>query len=117
MSKSIRQTPLACTYSNDRTNISMWPNNTVGQRKKVTAVTFFPARPRPDQRDTDTGQIRKVPVVEIARCLVYRMCETISQLSANNGILVCLAREIWQFNVFAGKEVTAPPATRGEGGY
>ena len=39
---------------------------TVGQRKKVTAVTFFPARPRPDQRGTNTGQIRKVPVDEIA---------------------------------------------------
>ena len=35
---------------------------TVGQWKKVTAVTFFPARPRSDQRGTNTGQIRKVPV-------------------------------------------------------
>ena len=45
------------------------------------------------------------------------MGETISQLGANNGILVCLVREIWQFKLFAGKGVTAPPATRGEGGY
>ena len=80
---------------------------TVGQRKKVTAVTFFPARPRPDQRGTNTGQIRKIPVDEIAWCLVYRLDETRSQLSANKGILVCLVREIWQFKVFAGKEVTA----------
>ena len=42
---------------------------------------------------------------------------TRSQLRANNGILVCLVREIWQFKVFAGKEVTALPAPRGEGGY
>ena len=85
--------------------------STVGQRKKVTAVTFFPARPRPDQRGTNTGQTRRVSVDEIAWFLVYRMDETISQLSANNGILVCLVREIWQFKVFAGKEVTALPAT------
>ena len=90
---------------------------TVGQRKKVTAVTFFPARPRPDQRGTNTGQIRKVPVYEITWSFVYRMGETRSQLGANNEILVCLVREIWQFKLFAGKEVTAVPATRGEGGY
>ena len=87
--------------------------STVGQRKKVTAVTFFPARPRSDQRGTNTGQIRKVPGDEIAWFLVYRMDETSSQLSANNGILVYLVREIWQFKVFAGKEVTALHATRG----
>ena len=90
---------------------------TVGQRKKVTAVTFFPAWPRPDQRGTNTGQIRKVPVDEIAWCLVYRPNETRSRLSANNGILVRLVREIWQFKVSAGKGVTALNATRGEGGY
>ena len=38
---------------------------TVGQRKKVTAVTFFSARPRLDQRGTNTDQIRIVPVHEI----------------------------------------------------
>ena len=90
---------------------------TVGQRKKVTAVTFFPARPRPDQRGTNMDQIRKVPVHEITWYLVYGMGETRAQLGANNGILVCLIREIWQFKLFAGKEVTAVPATRGEGGY
>ena len=37
---------------------------TVGQRKKVTAVTFFPARPQPDQRGTNIGQIRKVPCMK-----------------------------------------------------
>ena len=91
--------------------------HTVGQRKKVTAVTFFPARPRSDQKGTYTGQIRKVPVDEIAWFLVYRMDVTRSQLGANDWIIVCLVREIWQFKVFAGKEVTALPATRGEGGY
>ena len=90
---------------------------TVGQRKKVTAVTFFPARPRPDQRGTNTGQIRKVALYEITLFLVYRMGETRSQFGANYGILVCLVREIWQFKLFAGKEVTPVPATRGEGGY
>ena len=88
---------------------------TVGQRKKVTA--FFPAWPRPDQRGTNTGQIRKVPVDEIAWFLVYIMGETRSQLSANYGILACLLRDIWQSKLFAGKEVTAVPATCGEGGY
>ena len=42
------------------------------------------------------------------------MDETRSQLSANNGMLVCLVPEIWKFKIFAGKEVTAIPATRGE---
>ena len=89
----------------------------LGQRKKVTAVNFFPARPRPDQRGTNTGQIRKVPLNEITWFLVHRMGETRSRLGANNGNLVCLVREIWQFKLIARKEVTAVPATRGEGGY
>ena len=109
LSPSSEKTPATCTYGNNTRN--------VGQRKKVTAVTFFPTRPRPDQRGTNTGQIRKVPVYEITRFLVYRMGETRSQMGANNEILVCLVREIWQFKLFAGKEVTAVPATRGEGGY
>ena len=90
---------------------------TVGQRKKVTAVTFFPVRPRSDQRGTNRGQIRKVPLYEITWFLVHRMGATRSQLGANNGNLVCLVREIWQFKLIARKEVTAVPATRGEGGY
>ena len=89
----------------------------MGQRKKVTAVTFFPMRSRPNQRGKNTNQIRKVPVDQIAWFLVYKMDETRSQLSVNDGILVCLVQEIWLFKVFAGKEVTALPATRGEGGY
>ena len=59
---------------------------------------------------TDKGQIHKVPVDEIARFLVYRYIIRIdvtrSQLTANTGIPVCLVREIWQFKVFTGKEVT-----------
>ena len=89
------------------------PKVTVGQRKKVTAVTFFPARPRPDQRGTNTGQIRKAPVYEITWFLVYRIGEIRSQLGANDGILVCLVREIWQFKLFAGKEVTGFRDPRG----
>ena len=47
--------------------LSATPNKfTVGQRKKVTAVTFFPAQPRSDQRGTNTDEIRKVPLDEIA---------------------------------------------------
>ena len=42
------------------------------------------------------------------------MGETRSQLNASNGILVCLVREIWLFKLFAGKKVTAVPATRGK---
>ena len=101
---------------------------TVGQRKKVTAVTFFsteegncsyllPRAPATDQRGIHTDQIRKVPVYEITWFFEYRMGETRSQLGANNGILTCLGREIWQFKLFARKEVTAVPATRGEGGH
>ena len=89
---------------------------TVGQRNGVTAVTFFPARPRPDQRGTNTVKYAKFPWMKSRVIFVYRLDETISQLSANNGILWSLVREIWQFKVFAGKEVTVPPATRGEEG-
>ena len=74
----------------------------VGQRKKVTAVTFFPAWPRLDQ----TAQIRAKYTKLPCDFLVYRMDMTRSQLIANTGIPVCLVREIWQFNVFTGKEVT-----------
>ena len=49
--------------------------------------------------------------------VICRMVGTRSQMGAYNGILVCLVREIWQFKLFAGKEVTAVPATRREGGY
>ena len=59
----------------------------------------------------------KVPLYEITWFLVYRIGETRSQLGANNGNLVCLVREIWQIKLFAGKEVTAVPTTRREGGY
>ena len=55
---------------------------------------------------TNKAQILRVAVDEIARFLVYRMYVTRSQLSANTGILICLVREIWQFKVFTGKEVT-----------
>ena len=55
---------------------------------------------------TNTGQIHKVPVDEMARFLVYIMNVIRSQLSANTEIPVCLVQEIWQFKVFTGKEVT-----------
>ena len=90
-----------------------WDNT----EKNVTAVAFFPAQPRPDQRGKNTGQIRKVYVHEMVWFLVYRMDDTRSHLSAHNGILVCPVRDIWQFKVFAGKEVIALPATREEEGY
>ena len=91
----------------------------MGQRKKVTAVTFFPARLLPHQRGINMGQILKVSVYmyEITWFLMCQMVGTRSQFGANNGILVWLVQEIWQFKLFAGKEVTAVPATRGEGGY
>ena len=57
-------------------------------------------------KGTNKGQIPKVPFDEFARCLVYRMGVTRSQFSANTGIPVCLVREIWQFKVLTGKEVT-----------
>ena len=55
---------------------------------------------------TNKGQIHKVSVDEIALLLVYRIDVIRSQLTANTGIPVCLFREIWQFKVFTGKEVT-----------
>ena len=55
---------------------------------------------------TNKGQIRKVPVDKIAWFLVNRMDVTRSHMSANNGILMCLVREIWQLKVFTGKEIT-----------
>ena len=54
---------------------------------------------------TNKGQIRKVPVDKIVRFLVCNMDVTISLLSANTGILMCLVRVISQFKVFTGKEV------------
>ena len=65
--------------------------------------------PRPaaaGSNGTNKDQIRKVPVDEIVRFLVYSMDVTTSLFSANTGILMCLIREIWQFKVFTGKEVT-----------
>ena len=56
---------------------------------------------------TNKGQIHKVTVEEIARFLVYRMDGTGSQLSANTGIPVFLVREIWQFKILTGREVTS----------
>ena len=79
---------------------------TVGQRKKVTAVTFFPARPRQDQTAQIRAKYTKFPWMKSRDFLVYRIDVTGSQLSANTGIPVCLVREIWQFKVFTGKEVT-----------
>ena len=55
---------------------------------------------------TNKGQIHQVPFDEIARFLVYRMDVTRSQLSAINRILLCLFREIWQFKVVTGNEVS-----------
>ena len=75
----------------------------MGQRKKVTAVAFFPAA---GSNGTNKGQIHKVPVDEIARFLVYRMDVTRSQFGANTGIPVSLVWEIWQFKLFVGREVT-----------
>ena len=55
---------------------------------------------------TNKGQIHKVLFDKIARFLVYIMDVTRSNLTANTGIPMCLVREIWQFKVFTGKEVT-----------
>ena len=82
---------------------------TVGQRKKVTAVTFFPARPRLDQTAQIRAKYAKFPWMksrDLCIEFVYRRNVTRSQLRANNRILMCLVREIWQFKVFTGKEVT-----------
>ena len=83
---------------------------TVGQRKKVTAVTFFLARPRSDQRGTNTDQIRKVNVW----CIEWKRLD-LSWVPTMGSYYAWFG--FWQFKVLAGKEVTALPATRGEGGY
>ena len=79
----------------------------MGQRKKVTAVTFFPARPRLDQTAQIRAKYTKFPLMKSRDfwCIEW-MDVTRSQLGANTGIPVCLVREIWQFKVFTGKEVT-----------
>ena len=89
------------------THISSW-FVTVGQRKKVPGNCSYllPRAAAAGSNGTNKGQIRKVPVDEIVWFLVYRMDVTRSQLSANTGILMSLVREIWQFKVFTGKEVT-----------
>ena len=79
---------------------------TVGQLKKVTAVTFFAARSRLDLTAEIRAKYAKFLWMKSREFLVYRMDMTRSQLSANTGILVCLVQEIWQFKVFTGKEVT-----------
>ena len=109
-----------------------WPNSnkfwrwlgyiciTVGQRKKVTAVTFFLARPRPDQKGTNTQKRHKYAKFPCMKSRDFWYIEwTRQDLSWVQIMDVCLVvfREIWQFKLFAGKEVTAVLATRGEGGY
>ena len=78
--------------------------STVGQRKKVTAVTFFPARPRLDQTAQIRAKYTKFPLMKSRDfwCIEWMWL----QLTANTGIPVCLVPEIWQVKIFAGKEVT-----------
>ena len=80
---------------------------TVGQRKKVIAVIFFPVRPEPDQMAQITTKYATFPWRKSRDRLVYRMDGTWSQLIANTGILVCQVREIAQFQIFMGNEVIA----------
>ena len=77
-----------------------------GTTEESNCSYLLPRAAAAGSNGTNKGQIHKVAVDEIARFLVYRMDVTKSQLSAHTGIPVCLVREIWQFRVFAGKEVT-----------
>ena len=82
------------------------PINHGGTTEEGNCSYLLPRAAAVGSNGTNKGHIHKVPVNEIARFLVYRMDMTRSQLSANTGIPVCLVREIWQFKVFTGKEVT-----------
>ena len=77
-----------------------------GTTEEGNCSYLLPREAAAGSNGTNKGQIHKVPVDDIARFLVYRMDVTRSQLSANAGIPVCRVREIWQFKVFTGKEVT-----------
>ena len=77
-----------------------------GTTEKGNCSYLLPRVAAAGSNGTNKGQIHKVPVDEIAWFLVYCMGVTRSQMTANTGIPVCLDREIWQFKVFAGKEVT-----------
>ena len=83
-----------------------WVTRRGGTTEKGNCSYLLPCAAAAGSNGTNKGQIHKVPVDEIARFLMYRMDVTRSQLTANTGILVCLVREIWQFKVFTGKEVT-----------
>ena len=75
----------------------------------TTAVTFFP-RGRGRIKDAQIqAKYAKFPWMKSRGfwCIEWMGLD---------GSLVCLVREIWQFKVFAGKEVTALSATRVEGG-
>ena len=77
-----------------------------GTTEEGNCSYLLPRAAAAGSKGTNKGQIPKVPFDEFARCLVYRMDVTRSQFSANTGIPVCLVREIWQFKVLTGKEVT-----------
>ena len=77
-----------------------------GTTEEGNCSYLLPRAAATGSKGTNKGQIPKVPFDEFARCLVYRMGVTRSQFSANTGIPVCLVREIWQFKVLTGKEVT-----------
>ena len=77
-----------------------------GTTEKGNCSYLLPRAAAAGSNGSNKCQIHKVPDDEIARFLVYRMDMTRSQLTANTRIPVCLVREIWQFKVFTGKEVT-----------
>ena len=86
-------------YSHQTNNVSSWGSviifsPTVGQRKKVTTVTFFPRGRGRIKEAQIRAKYAKFPWIK-SRDLVYTMDETRSQFSANNGIIICLVREIW----------------------
>ena len=77
-----------------------------GTTEEGNCSYLLPRATAAGSKGINKGQIPKVPFDESARCLVYRMDVTRSQFSANTEIPVCLVREIWQFKVLTGKEVT-----------
>ena len=77
-----------------------------GTTEEGNCSYLLPRAAAAGSNSTNKGQIRQVPVDEIAQFLVYRMDVTRSQFRTNTGILVCPVREMWQFKVFTGKEVT-----------
>ena len=77
-----------------------------GTTEEGNSSYLLPRAAAAGSNGTNKWQTRLVPVDEIAWFFVYGMDVTRFKSGANAGIQLYLTREIWQFKVFTGKEVT-----------